>query len=341
MVKRNRLIKQIAKRIGQCLAVALVTILLFEGAFRLYVIDFYKSSFEHLNSDFDDRNTDKTLMIIGDSFSSFKEGYGKVLHDSLPEFKLRNMSVSGTSVREQYLFGRHHLKKEKPEILIFQFYVGNDFFGWDHSLNWIDISLTRNFYWQLSERLWSLSYINYSLGKLKLTSHEIDTIAIQGWLDKPYSPDLYSERDIMDFKSEPMLVENTLYLKGGREDNFDDYMERVAHLFDYAPEDCQIYFLIIPHKSQVSNRYKRQTEQIGAVFSSDFEVASQSYPLNIAFKNFFATDPRVKVLNTVNLLGSLEATGHSIYFNNDSHLNVLGQEAVGEFLLKQIKPNDQ
>ncbi|MFT6871771.1 MAG: flagellar biosynthesis protein FliR, partial [Roseivirga sp.] len=100
-MKFRKLAKQISKIAIQYLLVATITLFLFEGAFRLYLIDFYKSSFEYLNSDFADRNTDKTLMIIGDSFSSFKEGYPKVLHDSLTEFRIRNISVPGTSVREQ------------------------------------------------------------------------------------------------------------------------------------------------------------------------------------------------------------------------------------------------
>ncbi|MFT6217174.1 MAG: hypothetical protein ACJAS3_003594 [Roseivirga sp.] len=337
MVKRNRLIKQIAKRIAQCLAVALVTILLFEGAFRLYVIDFYKSSFEHLNSDFADRNTDKTLMIIGDSFSSFKEGYPKVLHDSLTEFRIRNISVPGTSVREQNLFGKHYLKKEHPEILIFQFYVGNDLFGWDHTLNWGEVSFVKNFYWNLSENLWSLTYLNYSLVNITANLSEIDSSAKLDWVEKPFSSDLYSQRDKQYFKSEPMLIENTTYLKGRREANLDRYMERVADLLDYAPEDCEIYFLIIPHKSQVSDMYKNQTEQIGSVFTKEFKVANPSYPLYVEINNFFAADHRVKILNTVDLLRQSEVSGNSVYFNNDSHLNVLGQQILGEFLLKQIQ----
>lgn len=92
-MKFRTLAKQIFKIVIQCSLVFMVTLFLFEVAFRLYLIDFYKSSFEYLNSEFADRNTDKTLMIIGDSFSSFKGGYPNVLHDSLTEFMVRNISV--------------------------------------------------------------------------------------------------------------------------------------------------------------------------------------------------------------------------------------------------------
>lgn len=336
MVKFSKRAKQISKIAIQCLLVASISLLLFEGAFRLYLIDFYKSSFKHLNSDFADRNTDKTLMIIGDSFSSFKEGYPKVLHDSLPEFRIRNISVPGTSVREQYLFGKYYLKKEHPEILIFQFYVGNDFFGWDHTLNWGEVSFIKNFYWSLSENLWSLTYLNYSLGNIQANLTELDTSAKLDWVEKPFSPDLYPERDKQYFKSEPMLIENTTYLKGRREANLEGYMERVADLFDYAPEDCEIYFLIIPHKSQVSDIYKNQTAQIGSVFTKEFKVANSSYPLHIEINNFFAADHRVRVLNTIDLLSRSELAGNVVYFNNDSHLNVQGQQVIGEFLLGKI-----
>ena len=340
-MKFRELAKQIFKIAIQCSLVGIITIFLFEGAFRLYLIDFYKSSFEYLNSDFTSRDTDKTLMIIGDSFSSFKGGYPKVLHDSLTGFSVKNISVPGTSIREQYLFGRYHLKNVKPQVLIFQFYVGNDFLGWDHHLNWREISFARNFYWRLSESLWSLAYLNYGLGNIKANLTQPDTSTKLDWVEKPFSPDLYFVRDKLYFKSEPMLVENAAYLKGGREKDFESYMQRVADLFKYASEDCEIYFLIIPHMSQVSEMYKNQAEQVGAVFTKRFEVASPSYPLYLKLNNFFADDHRVKILNTVDLLRRSEVSGNAVYFNNDSHLNVMGQQILGEFLLKEIKPNDQ
>lgn len=339
MVRLGKLIKQISKRVAQFIVVALVTLLLFEGVFRVYLLDFYKSSFEYLNSDFVDKKAEKTLMIVGDSFSSFKEGYPKVLHDSLSGFRVRNISVPGTSVREQYLFGKYHLKKEKPEVLIFQFYVGNDFLGWDHQWNMEEVSLSRNVYWRLSESLLSLTYLNYSFVGLKASVPKIDTAAKADWLKRPFSPNLYSERDKLYFKSEPELVENSAYLKGGRQDDFNQYMKRVFDLFDYAPDDCKIYFLIIPHKAQVSDVYKKESEQIGSVFTKEFRVASSSYPLDIEINNFFASDSRVRVLNAVNLLSLSEVAGNSVFFNNDSHLNEIGQRTLGEFLLKHIKSN--
>lgn len=327
--------KKVLRFFWQSLVIGFVTLLLFEVSFRLYLIDFYKGSFDALNSDFGQRDENLDLMIIGDSFSAFKDGYPKVLFDSLPDFNVHNISIAGTSVREQYLFGRHHLKKENPDILIFQFYIGNDFVGWEHHLNWEELSWARNSYWRLSENFWSLAYLNHRLSRT--FSKTGDGSSYYNWINRPFSPELYTERDKIYFKSEPELVENAAYLKGGREGDFQNYMERTRALFNHAPADCNIYFLIIPHASQVNNYYKQVSEDVGGVFSEEFVVGDAMYPLGIKIQEFFSDDSRVRVLSIVKDLARAERNGSRVYFNNDSHLNSVGQKLVARKLLRYLK----
>lgn len=274
-------------------------------------------------------------MIVGDSFSVFDGGYVQYLRDSLPYHNVRNFSVPGTSIREQYLFGRHHLKRESPKTLIFQFYVGNDFFGWNHHYNWEDISLPRNCYWWLSEHFWSLAYINYWAAGL-FPEKAKKTASVDS-LDTPFSKANYTRWDKQHFLAEPSLIENVIYLSEGRENDFDSYMNRVRKLFNYAPSDCKIYFLIIPHPSQVSIRYKENSEQLGAKFSPNFIVNNSSYPLYCAIENYFSSDKRITILKTEDIFSNAENNGMRVFFNNDSHLNLNGQLTLGRFLLNNLE----
>lgn len=332
MVKRI-IVKRAIKLTAQTSVIGLITLLLFELCFRIYIIDFYASTFNPLNSEMEDRNDKPTLMIVGDSFSALQGGYPKVLHDSLSQYRVRNISVPGTSIAEQYLFGRHYIKKEQPDILIFQFYVGNDLLGWRHKLNWKELPFSKNVYWGLSDKIRSLGFLNHRLSNLN-TDYEKMDIRIQREI--PFSPDHYTLRDKYYFKSEPGLIENTASLKEGRDRDFGEYVKRIQDLFDYASHDTQIFLLIIPHCSQVTEQYKLWTAKLGADFSKQFEPGSASYPLYDRFVEQFKEDKRVRVLNPIVFMEEIERQNNSLYFKNDSHLNSLGQEMIGRYLLNEI-----
>ncbi|GAB5528405.1 MAG: hypothetical protein Roseis3KO_01820 [Roseivirga sp.] len=308
--------------------------LLFEASFRLYLIDFYSRGFEFLNSDFEQKETEKALMIVGDSFSAFKEGYPQTLSDSLSSFNIRNISVPGTSIREQYLFGRHHIKKEKPDVLIFQFYVGNDLFSWSHLPPEGDISFLRNNYWNVSEYLWSLNFINYRLAYLRAKNLSVSRDS--SW-HNVFNPEKFSKRDFIYFRAEPDLVENAAYLANGRFQDLESYMHRMDQLFGYADSNCKIYIVLVPHAAQVNEIYQERTKKLGAEFSSEFQVGQEHYPLFDQMVSFFSGDNRVEVLNPISIFKESEELGMEVYFKNDSHLTLEGQRVLGHFLLEHLK----
>lgn len=334
MVDGKALTKKLLRFIGQALVMFLITLVLFEASFRLYVIDFYHGDFKYLNADFEKREKDRNLLIVGDSFSAFKAGYAQTLYDSLQEFNVRNISVSGTSIREQYLFGKHHIKKEDPDILVFQFYVGNDLFGWNHPDKTEGISLIRKTYWKLSENLWSLGFLNHWSSQFR--GSKSDEEDIQRFLSLKFDPELFSFRDKVYFKAEPHLVENASLLTAGRGQDLQRYMDRMKRLFELAKKDCDIYILIIPHSAQVNQKYLNRTARLGAEFSSDFKPGLASYPLYEGMADFFSNDRRVTVLNPILALKEAEERGKEIYLRNDSHLNREGQQLIGKYLLKEM-----
>lgn len=329
-------VKKVLKFAWQGCVIFLLTILLFEASFRLYLIDFYGRDFEFLNSNFEKTEGNKDLMIIGDSFSAFRDGYPQTLADSLPSFNIKNISVPGTSIREQYLFGSHHIKKENPEILVFQFYVGNDLFSWNHLPPEGDISLVRNHYWSISEHLWSMNFINYRLAGLR-TKNQLAS-PDSSWY-KEFNPEKFTYRDLIYFEAEPDLVENAAYLKRGRFQDLENYMHRMEELFSHAAAHCNIYILVIPHAAQVNDIYLERTKELGAEFSPEFQVGKGSYPLFDQLSGFFSGDSRIKVLNPILILNESEKNGKEVYYKNDSHFTLEGQRVLGRFLLEYLKGN--
>lgn len=201
-------------------------------------------------------------------------------------------------------------------------------------MNWHEVSSARNIYWKLSERLWSLAYINHRLGSLIPTSTITEKIP-RTQVEK-FNPNLFTTRDKQYFKSEPMLVENSALLKNGRDQDLKDYMLQMERLFSYVKEAAKIYVVIIPHSAQVTERYKHQAEQLGALFSDEFKSGSEHYPLAERMSDYFKRDLRIKVLNPINHLSSEEEKGKHLFYVNDSHLNQQGQEEIGKYLLNQI-----
>lgn len=334
MGKAKSLGKKVMTYLWQAFVISMITLLLFEASFRSYFIDFYQASFEYLNLGFEKKNKSKSLMIVGDSFSAFKQGYAQTLRDSLQEYKVSNISVPGTSIREQYLFGRHHIKKEEPDILIFQFYIGNDLFSWNHPAK-MDVSLQRKIYWKLSEHLWSLNFINYSLAGLKPVDKARSGAA--DLMSQEFDPQQYTQRQKIYFSAEPGLIENASELRNGRKDDLDSYLQRMQELFEFAGKNCEIYVLVIPHCAQLNDIYLQRMGQLGARFSRDFETGLTDYPLYEEMRNFFSNDERVEVLNPISGLRLAEKNGQSVYFNNDSHFNLAGQQVIGNYLLKELR----
>ncbi|WP_422007100.1 hypothetical protein [Roseivirga pacifica] len=339
--------KRILKTFGRCyrcfkkilisgLIILVVSLALLELSFRGYVINFYGYVFEGLNPSVASNESKETLMLIGDSFTAYPLGYPAVLRDSLPEYYHQNISVPGTSIREQFLFGRNHIKQSNPKVIVYQFYVGNDLFGWDHTLNWQEVSFARNTFWWSSERIWVLSFLNFRLISLVPMPTTKILEEYKNANSFPFSPDLYSYRDKLYFVADSFLVENSISLKNGREEDFQEYASRLKHLLSYASEETDIYILIIPHRSQVSKVNLDRMKSIGASFSEEY-LSSDDYPLKEEFESYFSGDNRIQILDPLPYLKKAEEAGVETYYNNDSHLNQQGQYILGQFILTQIK----
>jgi hypothetical protein len=106
--------------------ILIVSLCLLEIAYRYQIIDFYKLELQALNPDLEKEYTNGNVLIFGDSFSGFPNGYVEQLRQEYSETNFINCAIAGTGIRQHALFFDSRIKRFKPNQILYQFYVGND-----------------------------------------------------------------------------------------------------------------------------------------------------------------------------------------------------------------------
>ena len=177
-VKFNRLTKLLLRLVFSTGLIGFFSLLLFEGIYRNYWFDFYRTVFRY-----HDRSSVQTAKlkqpkvgVFGDSFGAQAYNYAKLLADSSC-YQIKNYSISGTSVNDQMVFAHKKINLEKPEIVIFQLYVGNDLLEIKPPVNWQQLPLLRNLYWSLTPYFKSLRFLNFEFGQWRaLTNNQLEQL---------------------------------------------------------------------------------------------------------------------------------------------------------------------
>jgi hypothetical protein len=312
-------------------------LLLLEVCYRFYVVDFYKGNLIGLNSEEDlmpiqDRST---VLVLGDSFSADTNSYIKHLRKALPNHRIINSAVPGTSIRQHRLMAKRRIKRFEPEILIYQIYVGNDLLEYRHPTSGGHISFLRKLYWWLADRLLVAGYINAKLPQLKAVFVADPNPGLGAKLSADFAIEKYNRRSLMQFQIEPGLLENTVLLQGERGVDFRAYVREVAALLDDAPADCSIVIMVMPHCAQLGTPYLERMEKLGAVFADQPAFLDVDYPFFYELNRTLAKDGR-QFFNALAFLRKNEQ-GHFFYYDNDPHLNPTGQQRVGEALVHFIE----
>ena len=312
---------------------SLTTLLLLEVCYRFYVVDFYKGSLIGLNSEEDllplqDR---PTILVFGDSFTADTSSYIKHLRKAMPNHRIINSAVAGTNIRQHSLMAKGRIKRFKPEMLIYQIYVGNDLLEYRHPDSGENISVTRKFYWWLADRLMVVGYINAKLPQLKAVFVADPNPGSGAKLSAGFAVEKYNRRTQMQFQIEPDLLEHTVLLQEERGEDFRAYTYELAALLDDAPAGCKIVIMVMPHCAQVGSPYLERMEELGAVFEDKPAFLEVDYPFFHDLNRTLSKDNR-HFFNALEYLGD-EDGEHSFYYENDPHLNPAGQQRVGEALV--------
>jgi len=311
--------------------------LLLEVCYRFYLVDFYGSNLQGLNPPtiLAAPKEQATILAMGDSFTADLQSYIRDLRDSLPQYRVINSAVPGTCVKQSHLMIQHRIQTFQPDILIYQIYVGNDLLEYRHRTKGAPVSNVRKGYWWLSDRLWSLAYINSRLPYIRqaiakdLPQH-YDPKDLQD-----YSPEKYSKRSRLHFLAEPQLLENTVLLKGGREKDFINYLKELNEMLEVVPETCQVLLLLIPHCAQLNETYQSRMQAIGARFEEGPAIFAEDFPFYTALTKGVKR-PNVQYLNALPILKAGEQK-EPMYYGNDPHLNFAGQRTIGAYLVDALK----
>lgn len=316
----------------------LVSVLTLEVSYRYQWFDFYKAELNGLNSKETLQSNKKKILICGDSYSASLVSYVEYLRDSLPEYAIINAAVPGTCILQHTIYMPRRIKKFKPDIFIYQFYVGNDLFDISHPVNTNEISLTRKAYWWLSDRLLSISFLNFRFAGIRYNYYDDAGGSYKPKENEIFSVANYSKREKLNCKAEPQLIENTLFLKNGRENDWLVFEKKFRKVVQKLKPECTKYFIIIPHQSQVNDIYCNQTQSIGVQFDYPiFDLESNYYPLyNKLF--ILCNELDFRVIDPLEQF-RYDVSYEDLYYQNDPHLAPSGNRLLAAIILENILRN--
>ncbi|WP_367389539.1 hypothetical protein [Lewinella sp. LCG006] len=312
------------------------TLLLLEVCYRFYVVDFYKGNLTGLNSAEDLLPDDDrpTVLVMGDSFSADTNSYVKYLRAAIPSHRIINTAVPGTSVRQHSVMAKRRIKRFKPQMLIYQIYVGNDLVEYRHSIRGEKISYLRKWYWWLADRLLVVGYINAKLPQLKAAFVTDPNPGLGTKLSAQFAVEKYNRRTPLYFQVEPDLLEHTVLLKEQRGADFRNYVKDLQAVLDLAAPDCKVVIVVMPHCAQLGTPYLERMQALGGVFEDKAAFLQVDYPFFYDLKRSLSKDNRY-FFNALEYLID-EAEGPSYYYENDPHLRPEGQKRVGQALVQFI-----
>jgi len=325
-------------QIGIAIILSLAIAILFSNAIYLSgYIDFYKPELMAYNSidDLSGHNKRNTVLIMGDSFTAGNSSYPNILRNLLPNYRIINSGIPGSGIIQASLIAKRRIDKFKPNIFIYQIYVGNDLFDISYPTNWKSLSFIRNIYWLASNHIRIISFLNYRLGQLNVSNNESYQEYTHKQFDENeiFSIDRFTKRDIIYNIADDKLVENSILLKGSRIDDFKLLLSKLEELFKLLPAYSKKIIVLIPHASQINIEYLHRTIEIKAKFSDLDEIFEEEYPFAKKIKTL---SPEIHVLNPLALFRNAEANGVKVYYANDGHLNSNGQKILADFIGKHL-----
>jgi hypothetical protein len=325
--ERKAFFKKWLRRIAWLPLILLVLLAILEIFYRNQWMDTYKRELNALNPPTGPANPSKKVLAMGDSFTAAENSWVNVLRTRHPDWQIVNSAVPGTTIYQANLMLEGRLETFKPDLLIYQVYVGNDLFDLRYPQNWGEIGWGRNIYWGLANHVRSLAWLNYALGQFKRAASMPDFA--QGKENQgAFDPAKYSERERLYLRAEPELIRNQVSLEGGREEDMEDYMELMKEFLATAREaGCRVLVLVVPHCAQVEPRYGERMRMIGAKGAEyGGEIGGAMYPFWRKLAELQGEG--AGFVNLLPLLSEREGMGEAMYYLHDAHLNDAGQTMV-------------
>ncbi len=330
--------KKVLKGSSYLLYLVLSVVLLFELAYRNYWFDYYQPELKGLNKAelLSQDNRNPTILACGDSFTGNLDSYVADLRTGLPHYRVINAGVPGSGIIQTAIQAPSRIQAYKPEIFIYQIYIGNDLLDIRHPWRGKDLSPLRKLYWLLTDHLRSLAFLNYRFAGIRYQYYtEVHKEGIDHKELTAFSPQTYSFRQKLYFQAEPKLVENTVFLQGKRARDMDVLINKLQDIRSVLPSDCQLYILVFPHCMQVNSYYRDHMLSIGARLSVPDRILQEHYPFVDVLNEKLANDQTI-IVNTLPILRQNDRPGNRLYYENDPHLKPWGHRIVGTYLKEMI-----
>jgi hypothetical protein len=291
-------------------------------------VDFYRTEWNLLNGAVPRvSHGDRIWLIAGDSFTADPESYVRHVRESLGAgVRVFNAAVPGTGPRQASCFLPDRIRETRPEVLVYQLYVGNDLLDARHPSGGQGVGLGRRVYWWLTDRFQWLGWLNYKAARWRAAPA---TAARVG--DGDFSPERYNAREKLILRAEPTLLAESAGVIGQRGLEMDALAAQVAEILDALPEGARSVVLVVPHAAQVSLQYRQRMEALGAVFPDEEQWLAQGNPFAWHLEKTLA--PRgTRVIDALPVLRGAEQRGIPCYFANDPHLTPQGQAVLATCL---------
>jgi hypothetical protein len=311
----------------------IVSLLVLEVVYRSYWIDFYRPELGWLNdkSLLDPDSQRPCILAYGDSFTANERGYISVLRDSLPDYRIINAGISGTTVKQNLLPLKIRTNEFSPIAIIYQIYVGNDLLEFRHPTESDQINLPRRLYWWLADRIQVIGFINYRFLYFRQKFYRDLPVVAQESEETLFDLQIYSARTKMHIKAEPKMLENVILMKGRRRSDLVKYMHCLNEQLATLPDSVPVLIVVVPHCLQISDKYRLRMEQLGVHLSDPTLMAQENYPL-FEYLQANVKRPNVRIVNPIAQFRTAEKL-HPLYYENDPHLNARGQEVLGKYLV--------
>ena len=319
----------------------LVTSIVFEFIYRVQIFDTYLPELNAYNPSIKNAPRDKRMLVFGDSFTA-DESYLEWMRKIKPDYEIINSGVCGTGIVQTLIMVQKRIKRFDPSIIIYQIYVGNDLLNIKYPINWRKGHFLINSYWTLERYFRSLGFLAYRLSQFKFFQSFFDINKI-GNKDKSkmsdvFDPQKYVARTKTYLIMNPSYLEETILVSGRSKTIYNEFLKKLDKLISICESSKRnIYILVIPHSCQVGRGYFNNMQVLGAEFSVNSEkIQEDEYPFIEGIIDKFKNKDGIYILNPLQFFKNLENTGQKVYFSNDSHLNILGQRILGEYVAKEI-----
>lgn len=280
-----------------------------------------------------------TIVALGDSFTeasqvSLEEGFPKILEKKLKagyeQIRVVNCGIGNTGTDQQMIFLQKECIKYHPNIVMLNFYIGNDFANNYASLvtgyekgkltdkRPVKFSRFQRFFHFLNTRSHFVKLAENIFLNSDFTRKFLFKIGLYKTTGEPYD--------------NPISLQHVFFMKNEISDiGYNKTLLIMDKLINYTKsQNAQLIVTIIPTREQVDN----------SKFKEHFEIYKKiNISVNMTYPNAILADylKRNKII-AIDLLPDFKAENinNTFYFNEDEHFNKIGHQMAADVIFERL-----